>query len=99
MSTDWPQLSPDQKTYIFFLWVFVKGKVEIPTVPISWKYLNQIRRAIAKCYQYLVQNICYHAAYFIDVGRETNRANTEPAQETPKHFSRSTMVCVEYLFP
>jgi hypothetical protein len=62
----------------FFLWGLVKGNVEVPTVACKQKNLKgQILRAIAKWYQYLLQNICYHVAYFIDVGRET--ANPELA--------------------
>jgi hypothetical protein len=77
----------------------VKDEVYVSPMPMTLNKLkDQIRTAIAKSDQPLLQNVWHKVEYCLDVCRATNRAHTELSQETKKKKKTFellfTMVCI-----
>jgi hypothetical protein len=77
-STFWPPRSPDLTPIDFFLWGFVKDEVYVLPMPMTLNNLkDQIRTAIAKIDQPLLQNVWHEVEYWLDVCRATNGDHIE----------------------
>jgi hypothetical protein len=62
------------------VWGFLKDEVNVPPMPITLNNLkDQIRTAVAKIDQPLLQNVWHEVEYHLDVYRGTNGAHIELA--------------------
>jgi hypothetical protein len=91
-STSWPPRSADLTLLDYFLWVFVKGEIYVPPMPIT---LNNLKSRIrtTQIDQALLQNVWHEDEYRHCMCRPTNETHAEFHRAWKKFLSCSLKWC------